>query len=350
MTTIRQQAQTKVVASNTTMATWAGAIARALQHVGVDAEAVFAEAGIDYGLVNRPDKRIPVADMTRLWQLAVDASGNRNFGLSVAGQVNLTTFHALGVAAMASDTVREAAEMVSRFASMVSDGIDMQIRLGDKEVGMVLAMRPGYPRFADACVEAVLASIFMTGRQLVPSLMLTRVSFQHRCSGDPMAYRQVFDCPVAFSAGEDGMFGSSDLLSPEPLPASSPSIARANAELCEQYLSSRDQGDTSLQVRDLIGRHLADGALPGLTDVARSLAMSERKLQRLLREEDVQFRDLLDDVRAQLARKLLEDTDQAVGQVAEQLGFDSLSAFSRAFRRWHGMSPRDMRQSGRSAS
>lgn len=324
MTTTEEQSQAKIVASNTTMATWAGAIARALGKRGIDAEVVFAEASIDFDLVNRPDRRIPVADMTRLWQLAVRTSGDPAFGLSVAGQVNLTTFHALGVAAMASDTVRDAAEMVSRFASMVSDGIDMQIRQGEDEAGLVLGMRPGYPRFADACVEAVLASIVLTARQLVPSLRLTRVSFQHRCCGDPLRYREVFDCPVTFAAAEDGLFGSSELLLPEPLPASSPSIAQANAELCKQYLSSRDQGKMSAQVRDFIGRHLAGGTVPSLPDVARSLAMSERKLQRLLREEGVQFRDLVDDVRAQLARKLLEESDLSVGQVADQLGFDSL--------------------------
>lgn len=347
MTTTQTLSQAKVVPQNTTMATWAGAIARALGNSGIDDQALFAEAGIDYELVNRPDRRIPVADMTRLWQLAVRASGDPAFGLAVAQQVNLTTFHALGVAAMASETVSDAANMISRFASMVSDGIDMQVRIGDAEVGLVLAMRPGYPRFADACVEAVLASIVLTARQLAPQLRLERVAFRHRCAADPLQYRQLFDCPVRFAAPVDGLFGSPDLLSSGPLPASSPSVAQANAALCEQYLSDRNSGETSGRVRELIARQLRAGAVPLLPDVAAALAMSERKLQRLLREEGVQFRDLLDEVRALIARQLLLDDDMAVGRVAEQLGFDSLSAFSRAFRRWYDMSPRAMRQAGR---
>lgn len=347
MTTTQTLSQPKVVPQNTTMATWAGAIARAVGDMGGDARALFASAGIDYSLANRPDRRIPVTDMTRLWELAVKTSGDPAFGLRVAQQVNLTTFHALGVAAMASETVSDAANMISRFASMVSDGIDMQVRIGDAEVGLVLGMRPGYPRFADACVEAVLASIVLTGRQLAPSLRLARVAFRHRCVADPLRYRQLFDCPVSFAAAEDGLFGSPDLLSSGPLPASSPSVAQANAALCEEYLSSRESGETSSRVRDLIARQLRAGAVPLLPDTAAALAMSERKLQRLLREEGVQFRDLLDQVRALIARQLLVDDGLAVGRVAEQLGFDSLSAFSRAFRRWYDMSPRDMRQSGR---
>ena len=93
MTTTEQQPHKKVVSQNTTMATWAGAISRALRNVGVDDQRLFADAGIDHALVNNPAQRIPVADMTRLWNLAVAESGDPAFGLSVAQHVNLTTFH-----------------------------------------------------------------------------------------------------------------------------------------------------------------------------------------------------------------------------------------------------------------
>lgn len=347
MTTIVRPSQNKVVGQNTTMATWAGAIARALAGAGVDAEALFAEAGIDFGLVNRPDKRIPVDDMTRLWHLATQASGDPAFGMAVARQVNLTTFHALGVAAMASQTVTEAADMITRFATIVSDGIDMQVRLGEEEVGLVMGMRPGYPRFADPCVEAALAAIVLTARQLVPSMQLERVSFRHRCAGDPARYRELFGCPVAFGAGEDGIFGGSDLLATDTLPGSSPAVARVNEALCEEYLASRAGGDTTSRVRELIASHMARGEQLPLSRVASALAMSERKLQRLLRDEGVHYRDVLDEERARIAANLLSRDDQSIGRVAEKLGFDSLSAFSRAFKRWYDQSPRDYRQAAR---
>ena len=349
MTTTATPSQAKGVGENTTMATWAGAIARALSASGVDAQALFAQAGIDYGLVNRPDKRIPVDDMTRLWRLATDISGDAAFGMAVARQVNLTTFHALGVAAMASETVSEAADMITRFASIVSDGIDMQVRLGEEEVGLVMGMRPGYPRFADPCVEAALGAIVLTARQLVPSLQLNRVSFQHRCAGDPARYRELFGCPVSFAASEDGIFGGSELLSSETLPGSSPAVARVNAALCEEYLSSRE-GDITARVRELIAGHMASGQLLPLSSIASTLAMSERKLQRLLREEGVHYRDVVDAERARIAARLLSRDDQSVGRVAEKLGFDSLSAFSRAFKRWYDQSPREFRQQSRRSS
>lgn len=349
MTTTRQPTHDKILASNTTLATWAGAISRALADSGVDAQALFTEVGVDYALVNRPDKRIPVADMTRLWGLAVQRTGNPVFGLTVARHVNLTTFHALGVAAIASETISDAANVISRFAAMISDGIDMQVLIDDREAGLVLGMRPGYPRFANASVEATFASIVLTARQITPALQLSRVTFQHPCAGNPDAYAAFFDCPVLFDAPQDGVFAGSEILSGAPLPASSPGLAQANAALCEAYLSARQRGDTGTRVRELIQRGLQQGLALSLPEVASAMAMSERKLQRLLREEGIQYRELLDEVRGELAQQLLADTDQAIARVAEQLGFDSLSAFSRAMRRWSGKTPRAMRQAARDA-
>ena len=344
MTTMQHHANNKVVLQNTTMATWAGAIARALRANGVDDRRLFADANIDHALVNNPAQRIPVADMTRLWNLAVAESGDPAFGLAVARQVNLTTFHALGVAAMASATVQEAGDMICRFASMISDGIAMQFHQQDDEVGLVLGMRPDYPRFADACVEAVLASVYLSAKQLVPESGAEHITFQHSCRSDPKNYQQFFQCPVSFNAAQDGIYGALDGLASAQLPSSSPQLVRANAALCEDYLSER-QNLISARVRDLIAKELEQGASPALPAIASTLAMSERKLQRLLREEGIQFRDLLDDVRAVLARQLLANDALSIGRIAEQLGFDSLSSFTRACRRWHGVTPRALRQS-----
>jgi len=344
MTTIQQQPTNKVVSHNTTMATWAGAIARASRTYAIDDRRLFADAGIDHALVNNPAQRIPVVDMTRLWNLAVAESGDPAFGLAVAKQVNLTTFHALGVAAIASATVREAGDMICRFASMISDGIAMRLHQQDNEIGLVLGMHSGYPRFTDACVEAVLASVYLAARQLVPDAVVARLTLQHDGPSDPEVYHRFFACPVTFAASQDGIYTAMNALVSTPLPSSSPQLARVNAALCEDYLSAR-QGQISGRVRDLIAKKIQGGTLPALPDIASDLAMSERKLQRLLRDEGIQFRDLLDDVRALLAKQLLSNTSLAVGRVAEQLGFDSMSSFSRACRRWHGVTPRALRQS-----
>ena len=73
--------------------------------------------------------------------------------------------------------------------------------------------------------------------------------------------------------------------------------------------------------------------------IARLFSMHRRTLHRRLRTEGVAFRQVADEIRFEIACKLLMTTDMALGQVAAVLQYSELSAFTRAFRRWSGQTP-----------
>lgn len=98
----------------------------------------------------------------------------------------------------------------------------------------------------------------------------------------------------------------------------------------------------SRQVRPLIARHLARGKVK-VEAVAAELNMSRHTLYKKLKEENLTFAGLLDDVRREQALKYMNDRDRTLSEVAELLGFSELSAFSRAFKRWMGKSPAEFR-------
>ena len=82
-----------------------------------------------------------------------------------------------------------------------------------------------------------------------------------------------------------------------------------------------------------------EGAVPPLREVARALAMSDRNLQRALRDDGTSFQKVLDEVRRDLAISHLANPATSAGQVGFLLGFSEPSAFHRAFRRWTGKTP-----------
>lgn len=77
--------------------------------------------------------------------------------------------------------------------------------------------------------------------------------------------------------------------------------------------------------------------------MAARLKMSERSLQRRLADEGVTFDALLDEVRRVLSLRYLADPSIAIAEVAYLLGYSEPSPFYRAFRRWTGTSPSEMR-------
>ncbi len=102
------------------------------------------------------------------------------------------------------------------------------------------------------------------------------------------------------------------------------------------------RGGVSDRVLRLLGRRLR-GEVPPLALVASELAMSERSIQRGLREEETSYRQLVDEVRKDLALQHLARLGTSATDVAFLLGFSEPSAFTRAFRRWTGSSPTQFR-------
>ncbi|WP_404364808.1 helix-turn-helix transcriptional regulator [Marinobacter sp.] len=98
----------------------------------------------------------------------------------------------------------------------------------------------------------------------------------------------------------------------------------------------------SRRVRALIADSLAGGRV-GVEAVASRLSMSRHTLYKKLKEEDLTFFDLLNEVRRERALHYLRERERSLAEVAELLGFSELSAFSRAFKRWMGKPPAQFR-------
>lgn len=85
-------------------------------------------------------------------------------------------------------------------------------------------------------------------------------------------------------------------------------------------------------------------AEPTLAYVSARLSMSKSTLFRRLRDEGTSFQDLLETTRTKLAERYLQSSDLSNQQIAHLLGYRDTTAFQRAFRRWTGMTPRQLRK------
>jgi AraC-like DNA-binding protein len=92
------------------------------------------------------------------------------------------------------------------------------------------------------------------------------------------------------------------------------------------------------------------GARPAIAEIAKSLGMSARTMQRRLGELGTKYQDVLDDVRRRSARRLLANTDLAMGEIAFVLGFEEVNSFMRAFHAWERTTPAKWRATARDGS
>src|SRR5262249_56969489 len=116
---------------------------------------------------------------------------------------------------------------------------------------------------------------------------------------------------------------------------------------CETALAGRraDMSELRTRVENAISSVLPHGRVL-VEDVARNLGMSERTLARKLSDEGLNFTEILQQLRRDLAVRYLDDRKLHVSKIAWLLGFNEVSAFTHAFKRWTGKTPPEMRTAG----
>jgi AraC-like DNA-binding protein len=322
-----------------TIATWSATITRALDARGVDGQHVCREAGIDPNVFQDSGARVPRHALTRLWRLAVEATGDPCFGLTVARHATQTTFHALGYAVLASTTLREAFERMIRYRRIIGDIVEFAL-IDDGDLSRFVidvSAQPGVPHEA---VDAIAAICIRQARLLRadPRFQPLSVRLQRPQPPDAEPFAQLFRAPVSFAQSMNAIdFARRDV--DERLPAGNAELARQNDEIAVRYLARLEKARVSSRVQQALLEALPNGA-PTKEVIARKLAMSPRNLQRHLADEGTSFKILLNQARIDLARNYIEEGRLSVTEIAFVLGFADTSTFSRAFKRWTGVSPR----------
>jgi AraC-like DNA-binding protein/lambda repressor-like predicted transcriptional regulator len=328
--------------STSTLATWAATILRALAARGLDAEALARRAGIDpEGL--GPEARVPRAALSRLWALAVEATGDPAFGLEASRFAAQTTFHALGYAVLASVTLKDAFERIVRYRRLIGDVLQIELldAGGHYRFQIDVSADPHVPLQA---VDAIAATCVRQARLLHGKRACNplEVWFARPAPMNIEPYRRVFRAPILFDRPVNALlYSRSDM--EDTLPAGNAELARGNDEVLVRHLARLEQARLSTRVQQALLETLPDGT-PSKPAIARRLGMSARNLQRRLAEEGTSFKELSNRARIDLAQSYVDAGRLSVTEIAFVLGFADTSTFSRAFKRWTGMSPRHWAQ------
>jgi AraC-like DNA-binding protein len=318
-------------------------IDKALRSYGIDPDPLFHRAGINFVEASLPYARLPAARAHNLHRLCVDATGDPCFGLKIAEQMQPANLHGLGFSWLASDSLLHALERLVRFSKLISNVARFRLERTEQTIELVAYDLDKLPDCPDSVVDAVMA-VFLRMCRITAgsSINPVRVDLVHSRPPCEHEFNKVFCTPVEFNAADNRL--CFDKVSLEArLPSGNPELARINDQSVIDYLARFDGDNTSMQVRTRIIEQLPAGT-PRQHSIARELNISLRSMQRKLRDDEgTSFTDLLDGTRRELARHYVRETHRPLGEISYLLGFSEPSSFTRAFRRWTGVSPQKFR-------
>ncbi|MEO1019238.1 MAG: AraC family transcriptional regulator [Pseudomonadota bacterium] len=323
----------------TIQATLARSTFNHLMRMGVPIDRVSKEVGLLPDQTEGRNARIVFHKHALLLEVAARELRDPGFGMHLGLSLELKDLDLLGYICLNSATLGDCLDNLVRYCRVFSDGFDLSITRDGDFVTIVTSVLDekavGLPQSTELRL-----SLFkpMLSTLIGEDVELHSVEMPHARIGPASEYERVFGVPVRFHAAQPAVIINRHLLD-APIQNADHGLLEILTHHAEDVLE-RLPGIGSLRhdVQNSIASRLQSGQT-SIDDVARELGMSSRTLARRLKENGISYRELLNQLRRQLALRYLNDGRHTQAQIAYLLGFTDVSAFSHAFKRWTGSSP-----------
>ena len=314
----------------------------------VEIDRLLREVGLSRRQIHDRNVRIDVRKQIAFLNLVAQAMGDPLLGFHLSQVFDLRMAGLLYYVPASSETLGEALQRVARYCSIVNDGIKLTFR-SKKSIGLAFEY-VGIPRHQDVHqMEFWVAALVRAVRRITDQKFLVQhVSFTHpRAAVAEM--NTFFGSRVSFGAGIDEVTFPTECRE-APIVNADPYLNEILLKFCDETLTRRKVHRSSFgsNVENAIAVLLPHGKAQ-VREVAQKLALSQRTLSRRLAAEGLTFAQVRQTLRADLADRHLADKDLSISKIAWLLGYQDVSGFSNAFKRWTGKAPRAMRRTASSS-
>lgn len=316
-----------------------------LVEFGIDPDPIIRSVELDPGAFEETTNVIPQAALGRLLSLCVSRTHCPHFGLLVGQRATILSLGMVGRLMQHSDTVGDALQSLVSNLSIQNRGAVPSLTVEDGMVVFCFSIYQPDIESAEQICDGALAVTVNALRTLCGSdWKPLEVLLPRSAPANPEPYRRHFRAPVRFNQEVAALvLPESDLdlrvMGADPL-------LREMLEERVKELKGGAGSEFSDDIRRLLRTRLTSDRCSA-DDIARLLAMHRRTLSRRLKGGGMGYRAITNEIRFEIARQLLEDTEVPLCQIAVALGYSEASAFTRAFRRWSGQTPRAWRSEGR---
>lgn len=317
---------------------------------GIDTAKAVQAAEIDPLVLDNANGRIPGEQFQRLIESLLSTSNDPLMGLNSSRHVQPGSYSVLGYITMSCATMGDAIERIPKYERLVGDMGVTHISQSAKAIFLHWQCAYTNELVRQHMIDNVLASWTNFARWLAnqdasPERILLERD-KPKDADEVKQYEAFFQCPIFFSQKKSGIELASQLLK-TPLRQPDLLLLKTLESHASQQINEleNDLGSFSLKVAFAIKKQLNMGQARKEL-IADELGLSTRTLQRKLVSEGTSYQQLADEIRLDMAKQFLDDSQLAIQDIAYNLGFSDSGSFHRRFKQWTGKTPGEYR-SGR---
>lgn len=291
------------------------------------------------------DKSISFKQYQQLLVNARHLSTDPIFALRLGEQSFLHHDGLLAARIMSSENVGQAMELLTRYQPLFTQILLFDFEFNDNGDG-VLTLTPHFelgetlPYFIEYTCSVIysLGRFFLGGIDLNHNGINAAIQFSYQEPSSRNEIDAFFSIPVHYNQPTNQLVMSKKLLS-QPLIFSNKDSAQYNDQMCQAKVTKISPDNTILdRVRFLIHRQIFSDL--SLDLLASELCISPRTLRRQLQDNNTSYKLLLENERKRVALSEIKKPEVMIEELASKLGYSDASSFSRAFKRWYGVSPK----------
>jgi AraC-like DNA-binding protein len=313
------------------------------EEAGVDVVSLLKKASLTLHQIENPGVRLKVRDQISFLNLVANALHDDLLGFHLAQSTDLRELGPLYYVSASSEMLSIALQRAARYSSIANEGVFLKY-IDGKEV-VISFHYVGVSRHKDRhqieCFITILIRLCqqLTGHRVVPS----RVSLTHRRNDASSEFVEFLGGNADFGELVDEVTFA-PAIKEMPVVSADPYLNKFLITHFEEVLSVRPKTRGSFQssVENAIVPILPHGKVR-VSEIARRLGISQRSLARGLSLEGQTFSNVLQGLRSNLAKRYLAEEDLSISQIAWLLGYQEVSAFTHAFKRRTGTTPREAR-------
>ncbi|WP_257275834.1 AraC family transcriptional regulator [Endozoicomonas sp. SESOKO4] len=288
------------------------------------------------------DRPIPVDGARRLLYWAVEQTDEPLLPVDLGLSLQPLDFKSLGIVLWSSASLRQRIEKLETYQSLITTTTRIIFNETAGTASLLLIDNDAVDKQVNLTKHGMMALVSAVAR-VIRWDHETEITI-HLPFEQPTYHKKLKDkleCTLKFSMSQYRIEFSVDALD-LPLRTSDPELLQATESLVQKKLLMIEQKNLVLRVsRSLL--ELSPLIPPATSKMAGLMNISGRTFQRKLSELGLSYRELVNKIRHEKAIALIESSDTPLSTVAYELGFGDLSSFSRAFKSWTGMSPRQYR-------
>ncbi|WP_268798802.1 AraC family transcriptional regulator [Pseudomonas huanghezhanensis] len=308
---------------------------------GLSSEPLLAGSGITQADLCRPDIRITTYQEMQVCANAVAL--RKEVGLQLGRRMHVSSYGILGYALLTAATFGDALRLALEYPALLGTLFELKLIEDGQRVWFSASDYRDDEGLRVFNAELCLGSLKVICDDLLGKpLPLLAARFAHAAPDYQPRYHDSFSCALAFGLADDNAFAFERSWLDQPLPLADPITHRDMRERCRrQNIEFSGRQAWLGRIRELLAVQL-DHA-PSLAVIAQKMNCSERTLRRHLLATGSSYQQLLDDLRFERAKQLLQEDSLPIHRIAEALGFSETASFRHAFIRWSGVAPSQFR-------